>query len=132
MAQGGLSCVTSLRILTLDARHAYIPSIIRQLKPPYLTDLKEKIYYVKIDAMNSYAFERNEGQDELAQSLTTGLLATIRPRISILLWPEYDWHQPEASQLSSSRDVLLSDLVSLRDEGRLRIMYCNMDLWHEL
>lgn len=77
---------------------------------------------------NRHALDKDQGRDGLVQSLTTGLFSTIRPRVSILLLPKSDWPaQENASQLSSARDVLLADFVSLRDEGRLRIMRCVVD-----
>lgn len=68
VAQGGLSCAASLRNLTLDARLAYIPSIVQQLTSPHLTDSKLKINLSSF--ANRHALGKDEVRDELVQSLT--------------------------------------------------------------
>ena len=126
VAKGGLSCATSLQSLTLDTGLFDVPSIVRQVTSPRLTDLTLKVYMTHVS--NVYALERADKMAELAQSLTTGALAATRPRISFFLLPRKDWTpEEETSVLGKARDILLASLASLQDEGRLRIMRCVED-----
>lgn len=126
VAQGGLSCASSLQSLTVDARLHVIPSIVRQVTSPYLVDLTVKVFMTWVSEM--YALKQEETMNELLQSLTTGALAVTRPRISFFLQPSKTWTpEEETSQIGKARDILSATLASLRDEGRLRIARCVVD-----
>lgn len=105
---------------------ACIPSIVRQITSPHLTDFNVKIHIPRVAHL--LALDHGQERFDFAQSLTTGPLATTRPRVSILLLSNVDWTpQTESLHLFRWRSVLLEDLVSLREEGRLRIMRCFED-----
>ena len=123
---GGLSGLNSLRSLSVEAILSYIPSIVRQIASPHLTDLTVIVDMARV--ANGYALSYAAKMQELAQSLTTGTLAAMRPRITFVVRPGSDQTpEKEASEFSDARDALLTNLASLRDEGRLRIMRSVVD-----
>lgn len=115
IAHGSLSCATGLRELTLEADLARVPSILRQIASPHLVELTLKVDLATPTARRMLL---ENGVGELAQSLTSGVLAAARPRVSLVV----SRHGPRPGKVTAEHAALLEGLAALREEGRLRIM----------
>ncbi|KAH9914681.1 uncharacterized protein B0H18DRAFT_1125342 [Fomitopsis serialis] len=113
-AQGGLTGITLLQSLQLDAQLQHVPAILRQIESPSLVDITVRATPSMLPTCDL---------DELARSLRSGSLASARPRFSLICECELNRIlHPDYAAWDRMRDAFREALKDLRDEGRLRFL----------
>ncbi|KAH9925334.1 uncharacterized protein B0H18DRAFT_1119525 [Fomitopsis serialis] len=114
-AFSGMTSLRSLHLEMYDLR--YIPAILRQLESRELVDVTVR---ATVQASDKGTLEA------LARCLSTGPLASARPRVSFICAAERNTRF-SAPIMEGMRDALLTHLTDLRKEGRLRILRPTLD-----
>jgi len=110
----GISRLTALETLAIMGDLQYIPAILRHIPSRSLKTLT-------INA--SPRTLSNTDLDDLTRVLTVGSLASSRPRVTIICWPEKVEQEAEDTvALKNMHDVLVASLRDLHKEGRLEML----------
>ncbi|TFY52443.1 hypothetical protein EVJ58_g10015 [Rhodofomes roseus] len=109
----GISGLTSLRAFTLKVHLQHIPSILRHIQS---RDLKHLTLETSARTLSA------SDLDDLAHVLTTGVLATARPNVTIICFPLRDIRS-DAAAMADMSNKLATSLKDLEKEGRLDILW---------